>query len=207
MFRGMLYSNCVLALLAGAFLIGAGEPVHAQAPKDKPHVNIQDVFVASGWMGDGEYGRKYIDFSGADQTDPHSEPDSIRIDYRFGGPKLFAGMYWQNLPNNWGDRPGSDYSARGFSKVSFWARGADGGEIVEFKVGGIDKDGKKYRDSLTETLGRVRLKKEWTRYVIKFSKEESVVRCVIGGFCWTARSVYNPAKKGITFYLDDIIME
>jgi hypothetical protein len=166
-------------------------------------VDIQNLFTPSGWMGDGEYGRKYIDFSGADRTNPHSPPDSIRIVYTFG-PKKWGGIYWQNLPDNWGGKAGFDYSSKGFSKVTFWARGALGGEIVEFKVGGIDDPSKKYRDSLVATTGRVTLAKEWKQYTVDLSKAD--FSSVIGGFCWVASADYNVGNK-ITFYLDDMIME
>jgi hypothetical protein len=154
-------------------------------------------------MGDGEYGRKYIEFSGADRTSPHSRPDSIRIVYTFG-PRNFAGIYWQNQPDNWGDKPGFDYSTKGFSKVSFWARGSLGGEVVEFKVGGIDDAKRRYRDSLAVTLGRVALTKEWKQYAIDITKAD--LSSVIGGFCWVASGDYNQGRT-ITFYLDDIVME
>ena len=185
-----------------ALFVGIGDSALWQHT-DASRIDIQNLFTPSGWMGDGEYGRKYIDFSSSDRTNPHSPPDSIKVTYTFG-PKRWGGMYWQNQPDNWGEKPGFDYSSKGFSKVTFWARGGLGGEVVEFKVGGIDDSKKKYRDSLEVTSGRVTLTNKWTQYTIDLSKAN--LSSVIGGFCWVASADYN-ADKRIIFYLDDMAIE
>jgi len=172
------------------------------AQKARPQVNLETLFSPSGWMGDGEYGRKYIGF-GTDPTDPHSPPDSLKITYTFG-PTRWGGIYWQNLPDNWGDKPGNNYAGKGFSRVVFWARGALGGEVVELKAGGIDTPGKKYKDSFQATAGRIRLSKNWQRYQIDLSGAN--LKSVIGGFCWVASADYNQAKS-VELYLDDILLE
>lgn len=196
--------KCIaLSIFMVSVLFGANvTSAHGQR-RDKPHFDIQKLFTPSGWMGDGEYGRKYVDFSGADRINPHSPPDSIRITYTFG-PKRWSGIYWQNQPDNWGDRAGDDFSGKGFSRVTFWARGGLGTEVVEFKVGGIDDSRKKYRDSLVATTGRITLTKEWKQYTIDISREN--LSSIIGGFCWVASADYNGGKK-MTFYIDDISME
>jgi hypothetical protein len=166
-------------------------------------VDIENLFTASGWMGDGEYGRKYIDFEGASRENPHSPPTCVKVTYTFG-PTRWAGVYWQNKPDNWGDKPGSNYSKKGFSKVTFWARGERGTEVVEFEAGGVDNQTKKYRDSFEVTLGRVPLTKDWKQYQIDLSGAD--LSSVIGGFCWVASADYNSAEK-ITFFLEDIFLE
>jgi len=166
-------------------------------------IDIQNLFTPSGWMGDGEYGRKYIHFSGADKTNPQSPPASIKITYTFG-PARWGGIYWQNKPDNWGDKPGNDYSGKDFSRISFWARGEKGNEIVEFKAGDIDHPQKRYRDSFGVTIGRVTLSKEWTHYQIDLGSAN--LSSMIGGFCWVASAEYNYNKR-ITFFLDDIVLE
>lgn len=178
--------------------VGANAKVEAAA-----RVNIQNLFTPSGWMGDGEYDRKYIVLAGDDRTQPHAQPTSIKIAYTFG-PQRWGGLYWQNFPNNWGDKPGNNYSGKGLSKVTFWARGETGDEVVEFKVGGIDSPGKQYRDSVETTLGRVTLTTEWKQYTIDLSGQN--LNSVIGGFCWVVSSDYNSASR-IVFYLEDIAMQ
>jgi len=198
-----LVSYVASIALAPFFLVGSTYGADGQANDSNTRVDIQSMFTPSGWMGDGEYGRKYIEFFAADKTRPHARSQSIRISYTFG-PKNFGGIYWQNLPDNWGDKPGSDYSTKGLSRVSFWARGASGDETIEFKAGGIDNPKKKFRDSFEVTLGRIALTTEWKKYTIELGKAD--LRSVIGGFCWVGSGDYNGGKK-ITFYLEEIVME
>jgi hypothetical protein len=194
--------TALYAVMAMAGLVTVKGAVSAQQV-DKARVDIQTMFTPSGWMGDGEYGRKYIDFTGTDRTEPQSPPDSIRITYTFG-PKTWGGICWQNQPDNWGDMAGSDYSGKGFSNVAFWAKGALGGEVVEFKVGGTANPQKQHGDSLSVTSGRVTLGKKWERYSVDVAKAN--LSSVINGFCWVASSDYNRAEK-VTFYLDDLVLE
>lgn len=190
--------------IVGSFItIFANNAITQEESKEKPKLDIQNIFTASGWMGDGEYGRKYIDFDGACETIPYSEPTCIRIKYTFG-PKRWAGIYWQNKPDNWGDKPGNNYSKKGFTKVTFWAKGETGKEVVEFKTGGISDSKKKYHDSFEETIGRITLSKEWKQYIVDL--ESADLSSVIGGFCWVASSDYNN-QKTIVFYIDDIYFE
>jgi hypothetical protein len=196
--RGIIVFATVLAfvLLADGWHRAYPQGEHAR-------VDIENLFTPSGWMGDAEYDRKYVDFSGDDLTSPNIRPKSIKITYLFG-PKRWAGMYWQNQPDNWGDEPGNNYSSRKLSSAIFWARGATGGEVVEFKVGGINDPRKGYRDSVAATTGRIPLTKEWKQY--KIDLEGADLSDLIGGFCWVASADYNNGGK-ITFYLDDITLQ
>lgn len=193
----------VSSILAATIILAPVERVVCAQTPQKPGVDIQHLFTPSGWIGDGEYGRKYIIFSSADRTQPHTQPTSIKITYTFG-PQRWGGIYWQNLPDNWGDKPGFDYSRKGISKVTFWARGESGGEVVEFKAGGIDNSAKPYRDSLVATVGGITLTKDWAQYTIDLSGMN--LNSVIGGFCWVASSDSNSSNQ-ITFYLEDITMQ
>lgn len=191
-------------LLAGSLMVLLANLNIAMAqPAEKPRIDIEKLFTASGWMGDGEYGNRYITFSGADRTAPHSPPTSIKLTYTFG-PNRWGGIYWQNIPDNWGDKPGNNYSGRGFSKITFWAKGETGTEIVEYKSGGIDNAAKKYRDSFVSSTGRISLTKDWRQYQIDLSAAN--LESVIGGFCWVASADYNSGET-ITFYIDDIVLE
>jgi len=166
-------------------------------------IDISKKFTPSGWIGDGEYGRKYIKFSGSNMENPHSPPTSIKISYTFG-PTRWGGIYWQNKPDNWGDKKGFNFSKKGLSKVTFWARGEKGSEVLEFKTGGIFSPKRQYHDSFDASLGRLTLSKMWTHYQINL--DEADLSSVVGGFVWVASSDYNVGNK-ITFYLDDIFFE
>ncbi len=205
----MKYHTCskqiaaILQLIAFVFILFVNNAFTQERSEEKPKLDIQNMFIASGWMGDGEYGRKYIEFDGAFETSPKSQPTCIKIQYTFG-PRKWAGIYWQNKPDNWGAKQGNNYSKKGFSKVTFWAKGETGKEVVEFKAGGIRDSKLTYHDSFEETVGRVTLSKEWKQYSIDL--ESADLSSVIGGFCWVTSSDYNK-QKTIVFYIDEIYYE
>lgn len=169
------------------------------APRD-----IAATFTATGWMGDGAQGTTHVTLVKNDTTKPHSPPQAIKVKYVIG-PQKWAGIYWQNKPDNWGDKPGEDFSKTGYKRVTFWARGQNGREMVEFKAGGIDArdKGKKYVDSFNATTGEITLDVEWKKYEIDLTGKD--LSSVIGGFCWAANKDGNP--NGLTFWLDDIQFE
>jgi hypothetical protein len=173
-----------------------------QSQSQQQGFDVASRFTASGFMGDGEQGRKYTDVKEAWTTNPHSPPDCIKVVYS-PGPNGWGGVYWQNKPDNWGDQPGEDFSRAGYKKLTFWARGDTGDEVIEFKAGGINAPGKRYKDSFDATTGKVRLDKAWKQYTLDLSGKD--LSSVIGGFCWDAAASANP--KGATFYLDDIVYE
>jgi hypothetical protein len=196
--------SCVAAALVVA---GCGVAiVLGQDAAQTRGVDVCSLFSPSGFMGDGEYAGKYVTFSGADRTAPHSLPTSVKVTYTIApnSPNRWAGMYWLNEPDNWGDRPGTNYSGRRLSSVSFWARGETGTEVVEFKAGGINNPKKKYHDSFSATIGRVTLSREWRRYVIDIKGAD--LTSVIGAFCWVVSADFNPGNR-VIFYLDDVYME
>ena len=154
-----------------------------------------DHFFASGWMGDFgdiKINEKY-------SKKPHSGGTCIQIDYsnKASQGARWAGVYWQNPPNNWGTRPGG-FDLTGAKKVTFWARGEKGGErIEEFKIGGITGE---YADSDVAGIGPVVLTAEWQQFTIDLQGKD--LSSISGGFCWSTNLEVNP--DGITFYLDDI---
>lgn len=115
-------------------------------------------YIPSGYMGDIET----IDFDDCCTTAPHDGDSCVRFTYN--GRHQWAGIAWQDPPNNWGDLAGG-YDIRGAKRLSFWARGRAGTERVQFKVGLVGRT-KKFTDSARLTTGWVRLKKEWQQFVI-----------------------------------------
>ena len=167
-------------------------PVYTDAKSPDNH------FIPSGWMGD--YGD--IKFDDKCLTNPHSGTTSIKITYTAQATQgaRWAGIYWQNPPNNWGTRPGG-YDLSGAKKLTFWARGENGGErIEEFKIGGITGE---YADSDVAGIGPVVLTTEWQQFTIDLEGKD--LSSISGGFCWATNLDVNP--KGCTFYLDDIKFE
>ncbi len=92
------------------------------------------------------------------------------------------------------------YDLTGAKKLTFWARGKEGGEKIDFGVGILGSD-KPYPDTVKAKLEGVKLKKDWKRYTIKL-KGKDLTR-VKSGFFWTLGGRGRP----VTFYLDDVRFE
>ena len=160
--------------------------------------SINNHFIPSGWMGD--YGDIKLDVGS--KEDPYLGDTCVKIVYSGKATQgaRWAGIFWQNPPNNWGSVD-AGYDLSKATKVTFWARGAKGGErIEEFKIGGIMGE---YSDSDSAVIGPVILNKEWTQYAIDLKGKD--LSYIIGGFCWATNVDVNP--DGCTFYLDEIKYE
>lgn len=200
----VLKTGTFLLLTTIGITCGAGAAIaETREPARTEPIDVENRFFPTGWMGDGEFGTKYVSFNGVSKSNPHSPPFCTEITYTFG-PTRWAGIYWLNKADNWGGDPGEDYSRRKFTALTFWARGTSGEEVLEFKTGDVRNKNKPYRDSFAASLGRVILTPEWKQYTI--SLENKDLSSVIGGFCWVASADFN-AGSSITFYLDDIHLE
>ena len=177
----------------------------------------ENHFSPSGAMGD-------FSVSGIDnycKEAPYAGSTCIKITYEVKPEQAYgwAGLYWQYPPNNWGNIPKS-YDLTGAARLTFWARGKYGGEVIsKFQVGGIAG---KYRDSGVISIGPVTLSKQWRKYVINLREMNNSIiisnedkECwpfmeplsrIIGGFCWAINLKANNSR-GITFYLDEIRFE
>lgn len=158
----------------------------------------QNHFVPSGWMGD--WGDITVTADHAENC--HEGATCIKVVYsgkQAQGAK-WAGIYWQDPPNNWGAKPGG-FDLRGAAKVTFWARGEKGGEVIdEFRIGGIPGE---YFDSDVAYTPAVTLSADWKRYEIDLAGRD--LESIKGGFMWSAKLQDN--KDGVTFYLDEIRYE
>ena len=155
-------------------------------------------YTPSGWMGD--YGDLKYNDSWAEDT--HSGKTCIKLGYTAEVTQGagWVGIYWQNPANNWGARDGG-YDLTGAKALTFWAKGAKGGEVVtEFKMGGITGE---YGDSDSIGIGPVVLTNEWKKYSIDLTGLD--LSYISGGFCWSASKMDNP--DGFVVYLDDIRYE
>jgi exo-beta-1,3-glucanase (GH17 family) len=156
-------------------------------------------YVPTGWMGD----YKDITMTQDWTANPHSGRTCIRVVYSGAASQGngWAGVYWQDPVNNWGNTPGPiGYNLSNLSKLTFWVRGERGGEKIEFKVGGITGP---YGDSLQPavTTGVLTLTTSWQQVTIDLTGKN--LTHIIGGFVWVANTTNNP--NGATFYLDDIV--
>jgi len=155
-------------------------------------------YIPSGWMGD--YGDISID-DGWSQN-PHSGKSCIKISYSAKGAQGagWMGIYWQNPANNWGNMKGG-YDLTKYKKLTFWARGEKGGEVIsEVKVGGITGS---YPDSDAGSIGPITLTKDWKQYEIDLKDMD--LSYISGGFEFSAAARDNP--DGFTIYFDDVKYE
>jgi hypothetical protein len=155
-------------------------------------------YIPSGWMGDN----RAVKLNDGWVNNVHSGKTCQRWEYtgEMTQGAGWAGVFWQNPANNWGKIKGG-YDITGAKKLTLWARGEKGGEVVEFKVGGIMGE---YCDTVEATTGPVELTKDWKQYIIGLEGQD--LSYVGGGFCWISSSVDAP-EEGIIFYLDDIVYE
>ncbi len=116
--------------------------------------------------------------------------------------RRWAGVYWLNPADNWGDRKGG-YNLNGASKLVFWARGEKGDEVIaEFRIGGVGVS-REFPDSDAAGIGPVILSKEWRQYSIDLRGKD--LSYISGGFAWIANVESNP--ESCVFFLDDIHFE
>jgi len=169
---------------------------------------VVDTFYArSGFMGDGATPGAIV--LAADC--PMRAPGGIGMCSKFtynpiaAGPLGWGGVYWQSPANNWGTMPGKHIEA-GATKVTFYAAGAKGGEVVTFLVGGIGMGADPYQDPPSVKLANQVLTTTMTAYSIDLTGFTYV--SVIGGFGWTIEApavdagAFDPTP--ITFYVDGI---
>jgi len=164
--------------------------------------SLDNHFVPSGWMP-GQSTAQDVKLDASCKDAPQSGQTCVKVEYQNNSGVRWAGIYWQNPANNWGAIPNAGFNLQGATKLTFWAKGTNGGEVInEFKMGGIS--GGEYLDSDTAGIGPVKLTKDWQKYEIDLRGKD--LSYVIGGFCWATNIDVND-PKGITFYLDEIRYE
>jgi len=182
--------------LSLGFAFAQEKPKEFVVYRDK--MTKENHYIPSGWMGD--YGDIKLDDSSKDN--PKSGETCIKITYsaKKSQGQGWAGIYWQNPANNWGSKKGG-FDLTGFNKLTFWARGEKGGEIIQkFKTGGIRGA---YPDSTDMESQPIELTKDWKQYTLNLAEKD--LSYISGGFCWIATADQNP--EGATFYLDEIKYE
>ena len=166
----------------------AALPLTVYSEADEP-----SGYIPSGWMGD----IKAIELDSAWADRPQSGKTCLRC--AFNANKGWGSVAWQNPPNDWGERAGG-YDLTHAKKLTFFARGKQGGEVVIFEFG-IIPHSKKFPDTGKGRLEKVVLGKEWQRYEIPIADQD--LTRIKTGFVWTVESQGRP----VVFYLDRILWE
>lgn len=147
---------------------------------------------------------------------PHSGITSIKATFKAKGSN-WGGWYFMNgvlqgaetePRENWGDQPRAGVDLRGATRLTFWARGEQGGERVEFFALGIGRHPdtgrplQAYPDSSPKvSTGYVTLSRDWREYTVNLTGKE--LQYVLGGFGWVTNAAQN-RNRDITLYIDDI---
>jgi hypothetical protein len=161
--------------------------VYDEADRERP------PYTPSGWMGND----KAVKLDERCETNPHAGKTCIRVEY--AARDGWAGVVWQHPEGDWGDRPGG-WDLTGAKRLTFWARGDQGGEVVSFELGLLGKD-KHFPDTAHGKLADVKLTREWQQYSIDLAGKD--LTRIKTGFSWVLAAGGRP----VTFYLDDIRFE
>ena len=182
----------------------ANIPLYVDVPMDQedaskaelPFTLYGDAAESSPYEPSGHMGNvKAIRVDPKCTVQPRSGETCLRIDYR--AHDSWGGVLWQSPADDWkGEEPGG-LNLSGATELEFWARGLEGGEVVNFVFGVLDGQ-QKYRDTAKGELKSVRLTKKWQRLSIPL-KDLDLSR-IKTGFGWSLAG----QGKALTFFLDDI---
>lgn len=192
---------------------GASAPssltIRVPPPPAMASVPLGALAIPAGWMSGGGDPARYISLGSALGHRPDSK--SSMITYKTGGS--WGGWFWWPLTcGDTGTAEAWDKVKRGacginvleqgdlsaVNRLTFWAKGDQGGEAIEFKIGAVD-----ILPSPGRSLGKVTLTGDWKQYEIDLSGMN--LTNAIALFYWGATDMDNP--KGAVFYLDDIQFE
>lgn len=161
------------------------------------------TYVPCGWMGDGEEGERYLRVQNVNEKTQFGSSYS-KWSFRPGGKKGWLAVGWQLGDCNWGDSKGLDLKARGFKRVSIWAKGLPDSEnklpVIQFKAGGNTAPTKKYQASFSVASEFLTLSPDWQQYHLDLQNED--LSSVISAFTFVLRTKDNP--NGATFLVGSI---
>lgn len=159
------------------------------------------LWFPSGWMN-----QEGISFKSDCKDNCYKGNTCNKISFNFK-ETAWMGIYW--LPDNSWEGPGINLyeqikAKKGPQiKLTFWTRGERGGEMVQFKVGGVSAA----NDSISSAIATkwICLSTDWRQCEIDLSKAD--LSNVVGGFCCVTKKIKNTGKDEIVFFLDDIRYE
>lgn len=153
------------------------------------------------------------------QDDPYSGDSAIAVRVKTQGVSwggwLFLNGYLpegETQPQlSFGEVKGAGLDLSGATQLSFMAKGAQGGEVVEFFTAGLGYDGETDRQTapfpdsnVKITLGFITLTDEWAQYTLDLTNADlSHIGC---GFGFVLSGVHSGDQETV-FYLDDIRFE
>lgn len=171
---------------------------------------VSDYFAPTGYEGDGANPEDVSLVTMVNDACPTRSPNPIgdcySVQYEDGALQAtqgFAAVVWQYPNNNFGQYPGLGVSA-GATTVTVWARGASGGEQVQFQVGGINDPTKPYHDTISVQSATATLTKSWQEFTISLPGSYGPVLSAFGWVVKAPPNAESSAAPPIAFYLDGI---
>jgi hypothetical protein len=132
-----------------------------------------------------------------------SGEDCIKIGFDTKSKSNWGGLYWHAN----GNENGPGVNLYEFLNVepdvsiilSFYARGAEGGEVVKFQVGGANNEKESVKFPAETSIN---LTPDWESYKIDLKDKD--LRHVVRGFSCIITKDNNPGKDEVWFFLDDL---
>lgn len=193
----MKKSIVIIALIAGL--------AHA-ADTDQFYVYTEagsrlNHFIPSGWMGD------FGDLKMNQRSKTKAAAGQSCIEISYSGERKqqagWAGIYWQFPADNWGNKKVKGFDLSKYKRLSFYVKGAKGGEYIDkFFVGGITGQ-TEAGDSDQVSSDAVELTKQWQLVTVDLKGAD--LSHIIGGFGFALNADMN--NNGATFYIDEIVFE
>ena len=143
----------------------------------------------TGYMGDAS--KLVIDWHSKDA--PASGDTCMKVSY---SGKDWAGLLWQDPPGDWNNSEGG-YNLTGAKALRFRARGVNGGERINFQLGGGRGA---YPDSCIVKKENVSLEKGWKEFTLDLAGKD--LGCIKTAFGFSFGG-----QGKVEFYLDDIRFE
>jgi hypothetical protein len=178
---------------------------------------VDTQFFAAGYIGDYSAITNTGDATGTacgGRAFTGAAGDCYKVSYTVPAVSLgYAGVDWQSnlqamftdagtrYDNNFGIAVGVVPPA-GATEASFWAKGAAGGELVTFAVGGGSAP---CMDSVISSPNSLALTTTWTKYFIAFPAGVTYTAGQVNGFSWSIAGA--TAASTITFYIDNIVWD
>ncbi len=189
--------------IVGLLIMFAAVNAYSKEESPKEFYVYQDAgsrlnhYIPSGWMG--SYGS--LKFNPRWTVEPKEGTSCIQITYNVSkdSDTQWAGIYWQHVAQNWGDKKGG-YDLSEYKRVTFWAKGQ--GYIDKFMIGGITGQ-TELGDSGEAYVERIDLTPEWKKYTIDLKGID--LGHIIGGFGFASSAEFN--QKNVVLYLDEIRYE
>jgi hypothetical protein len=160
---------------------------------------LEGSWVPSGWMGDATTGGT-LEFRVCEE-DFHSPPTCEEWSYDPSKGRLgWASVAYQFPENNWGFQKGKDLSQEGFTQLTFFAKGKEGGERILVKSGGHTSSNAAFPASYECSNGVITLTARWQKYSMPLRNADMVN--TTAAFVFVVSRQLCP--QGCVFYLDDI---